>query len=61
MVVIFESERRFGEPMYKEMVKSFVGAAKDFGEPHADSTAVRNDWSLVPAYRACDRRPCSLR
>ncbi|TEB32207.1 Piwi-domain-containing protein [Coprinellus micaceus] len=31
MVVIFESERRFGEPMYKEMVKSFVGAAKDFG------------------------------
>jgi hypothetical protein len=31
MVVIFENERFFNEDVYKGMVKSFVGAAKDFG------------------------------
>jgi hypothetical protein len=31
IVIIFETERRFGEQVYKPMVKSFVDAAKGFG------------------------------
>lgn len=32
MVIIFENERFFGEPIYKEVVKGFVNAARDFGK-----------------------------
>ena len=61
MVVIFESERRFNEAIYKDMVKSFVGAAKDFGELlPSPPMSVISERSLG-ACRACDRRPCSLR
>lgn len=37
MVMIFESERRFSEDSYKNMVTGFVNAARDFGQ--SDSTS----------------------
>jgi len=49
MVMIFEGERRFSEPVMKNMVKSFVDAARDFGEFFA--ALYSPSWSLTSCRR----------